>query len=153
MSTTMITNASKNNIGNKIPHFKVETNSSLLKIRMKNMTGTRWPQRCLIATVGLYCMILVTAGFKWNIHLAKIFLSVAEFQNGAIFFFPRWASELYSLQTGVLGNSVKYQSHSDFQLPIAGQAFFCPQTVQWHLLQRDTCTEARTAGGIVASKR
>lgn len=32
----MISNASKNNIGVKIPHFKVETNSLLLKIRMKN---------------------------------------------------------------------------------------------------------------------
>lgn len=45
------------------------------------------------------------AGFKWNIRLPEIFLSVAKFQNGAVFSFPRWASKFYSLNTGVLGNS------------------------------------------------
>ena len=93
------------------------------------------------------------AGFKWNIYLPETFLSVAEFQNGSVFCFPRWAGKFYSLQTGVLGNSVKYQSSSDFQLLIAGEAFVFPQAVQWHLVQSDACTEGRHTVGTQGRKQ
>lgn len=60
---------------------------------------------CVIGTVSLFCMILVTAGNKM-LSLKKknpeIFLEVFNFQNGSLFCFPRCASKFYKLQTVAL---------------------------------------------------
>lgn len=85
-----------------------------------------WLQTYVICTVGLFCMILVTAGKKMlglnkkKKKIPEISLAVFKFRNGSLFCCPRCASKFCQLQTGVL-----WYVPRPFRLLAANRWSFC----------------------------